>query len=324
MKTRRRVKEKPKLESKKDIIFQPKKSEETLPSSFPNFYCPLGHTLVYNASRSKCNVCGGKKSFFVCEECQFHLCLNEDCFPEFELKEKHCVINHSLKWHPSKTKCNYCKGKRPCNNDMVGCTCKFACVRCGNQEKNGLQCEICSLFFLCIECSGYEFKEKFCLFDHPLIWQSSNLPKCVKCQKASKGLQCAECPSFCLCLDCSGFKINQNSCLFDHTLTWSASPIMCFICEGLSNIEHQSNNSNSEKEGEKGLKCSSCLNFEVCLECLDFKFPLDSCPSDEVLQWTSQERICSKCDEEASGFYCSNCEYMLCLKCKGFSASKQF
>ena len=205
------------------------------------------------------------------------------------------------------------------NKHALTCDPTHKCVIC-EKEMAGLGCQKCK-YHICYDCFGinlneFNSKSRYCLFEHPLTFNTSP-DNCIKClQKFDDGYKCKTCKSFSLCKYCLGFdpnlyKADSSKCFFQHPLEFYTSPISisCIICE-----EQLSN----------GLKCSVCRSYFVCLTCSKFKFPINSCPSNQNLNWSPENRRCSRCFSDRFGFECPHCLYRLCTVCKSPAPVKAF
>ena len=149
----------------------------------------------------------------------------------------------------------------PTNKHTLTCDPPYTCVIC-EMEKTGLACQICK-FHICYEHFGinlndFNSKSKFCLFEHPLTFNTSPT-NCIKClRKFEDGYQCTTCKSFSLCMYCLGFdpkanQVNSNKCFFQHPLTLNTSPTNCIKCL---------------RKFEDGYQCTTCKSFSLCMYCL--------------------------------------------------------
>lgn len=98
-------------------------------------------------------------------------------------------------------------------------------------------------------------------------------------------------------------KKEKALCVYNHNLKWIGDEIRaCFICE---------------KAFTDGFSCfDGCHNFNLCINCSNFKFSLNHCPNKHELKWNCEKEICSRCNLHSSGFKCYECFYFLCGKCK--------
>ena len=203
------------------------------------------------------------------------------------------------------------------NQHALTCDPPNKCLIC-DKEKAGLACQICK-FHMCYDCFGislndFNSKSKYCLFKHPITLNTSPT-NCIKCLKIFEdGYKCTTCKFFSLCMYCLGFdpnlyKADSSKCFFQHPLTFYSSPIFisCIICK---------------EQFSNGLKCSVCKSYFLCITCSKFKFPINSCPSNQNLKWSSENRMCSRCFSDKFGFECSQCLYRLCSICKSPASLK--
>ena len=195
------------------------------------------------------------------------------------------------------------------NKHTLNCDPSFKCVSC-EKKKAGLACQMCR-YHLCYDCFGinlnyFNSKSKYCLFEHPLTFNTSPT-NCIKClKKFDDGYKCIICKSFSLCMFCLGFnpnlcKADSSKCFFEHPLTFYGFRISCIICK---------------EQFSNGLKCSVCKSYFICITCSKFKFPVNSCPSNQNMNWSPKNRKCSRCFSDKFGFECPHCFYRLCCVCK--------
>ena len=154
--------------------------------------CPQKHQkpeLRWIINKKHCYNHRFKTQCLGCYEHEFYVCLQKCVYNRF--RKGKCFENHDLIWYQNELQC---------------CKC--------NELNYGFTCEFCEGFYICVNCSHYDFNYELCPNFHKLLPLYDK--ECTKCLNVGEGFGCEECKYF-IC-NYKGCKITPETPVADEAI----------------------------------------------------------------------------------------------------------